>query len=86
MKTYTKGNVIVEEIKIGDIHYEYDMGLCFKSEVITQPSKNEDGNWVWKSKSLEDGQTIDYLVNPNYPAHYAVNLYDYEAYQGCKMI
>jgi len=25
MKTYTKGNVIVEEIKVGDIHYEYEM-------------------------------------------------------------
>lgn len=25
-KTRTKGNVIVEDIKIGDIHYEYDLG------------------------------------------------------------
>lgn len=31
--TYTKGNVIVEKIKIGDIHYEYEYGIGIKSEV-----------------------------------------------------
>lgn len=78
--THTKGNVIVEEIKVGDIHYEYDMGLGIKSEVLTEPRKNEDGNWEWKSKNLNSGKEIDYMVNPEYP-HYSVNLYDYEAYK-----
>jgi hypothetical protein len=81
----TKGNVEVQNIKIGDIHYEFDMGMCIKSEVLTLPKKNADGNWIWQSKSLKNGRIIDYLVNPEYP-HYSVNLYDYEAYSGCKQL
>ena len=34
-QTLTKGNVIVENIKIGDIHYEYEYNLGIKCEVIT---------------------------------------------------
>lgn len=78
-KTYTKGNVIVEEIKIGDIHYEYDLGVGIKSKVITLPALNEDGNWEWKSKNLISGFEINYVVNPKY-SHYSANLYDHEAY------
>lgn len=77
--THTKGNVIVEEIKVGDIHYEYDMGLGIKCEVLTKPKLNEDGNWTWKSKNVNSEKEIDYLVNPKY-SHYSANLYDYEAY------
>ena len=77
--THTKGNVIVEEINIGDIHYEYGMGVGIKSEVISKPMLNEDGNWTWKSKNIVSGEEINYMVNPDYP-HYSVNLYDYEAY------
>lgn len=79
-KTYTKGNVIVEDIKIGDIHYEYEMGLGIKCEVITLPTNNKDGQWEWKSKNVKSGKIIDYLVDPKY-SHYSANLYDYEAYQ-----
>lgn len=32
--TMTKGNVVIESIKIGDIHYEYDYGCGVKVEVI----------------------------------------------------
>lgn len=78
--TRTKGNVIVEEIKVGDIHYEYDMGFGIKCQVLTKPELNEDGNWVWKSKNVNTDEEIDYAVNPNYP-HYSSNLYDYEAYK-----
>jgi hypothetical protein len=85
-KTQTKGNVIVEDIKIGDIHYEYHMGLCIKSEVISLPKKNSDGNWVWQSKSLKSGKVIDYMVNPNFASHYSVNLYDYEAHHGARQV
>ena len=85
MKTYTKGNVIVEEIKVGDIHYEYEYGLCVKSQVITMPVKNDDGVWEWESKKISSEEVIHYLVNPKY-SHYSSNLYDHEAYQGCKMI
>lgn len=41
-KTYTKGNIVIEEIKIGDIHYEYDCGMGVKVRVISLPVKNED--------------------------------------------
>lgn len=78
-KTRTKGNVIVEDIKIGDIHYEYDLGVGIKSQVLTLPILDENGNYTWKSKNLTSGLIIDYLVNPDYP-HYSVNLYDFEAY------
>jgi hypothetical protein len=78
--THTKGNVIVEEIKVGDIHYEYDMGLGIKCEVLTKPKLNEDGNWTWKSQNVNSKIEIDYLVNPKYP-HYSPNLYDYKAYK-----
>jgi hypothetical protein len=78
--TRTKGNVIVEEIKVGDIHYEYEMGIGIKCEVLTKPTINEDGNWVWKSKNLTTDKEIDYLVNPKYQ-HYSSNLYDYPAYE-----
>ena len=79
-KTYTKGNVIVEEIKIGDIHYEYELGCGIKCEVISLPNRNDDNQWEWKSKNLNSGKEIDYLVDPQY-SHYSSNLYDYEAYQ-----
>ena len=45
-KTYTKGNVIVEDIKVGDIHYEYGYGVGVKSKVLTLPKFNEEhGLW-----------------------------------------
>jgi len=77
--THTKGNVIVEEIKIGDIHYEYEYNLGIKCEVLTLPVRDEDGLWEWKSKNLTTGEIIDYAVSEKYP-HYSSNLYDYEAY------
>ena len=81
--TYTKGNVIVENIKIGDIHYEYEMGLGIKCEVITQPERSDEGYWSWKSKNLNTGVEIDYGVTEKF-AHYGPNLYDYEAYKVSK--
>ena len=77
--THTKGNVIVEQIKVGDIHYEYEYGIGIKCEVLTKPTLDEDGNWIWKSKNVTSGAEINYLVNPKY-THYSSNLYDYEAY------
>ena len=76
---YTKGNVLVNEIKIGDIHYEYDLGLSIECKVITKPIRDENGYWTWKSKNTKTNETVNYGVNEEYP-HYAVNLYDYKAY------
>jgi hypothetical protein len=82
--TYTKGNVIVENIKVGDIHYEFEYGMFVKCEVISLPERTDDG-FVWKSKNLLTGKEIEYFVNPKY-AHYSSNLYDYMAYAGCIQI
>lgn len=80
MATTTKGNVIVENIKIGDIHYEFEYNVGIKSEVISLPVRDEDGYWTWKSKSLKNpDRIIDYGVHEKY-SHYGPNLYDYEAY------
>jgi hypothetical protein len=78
-KVYTKGNVIVNDIKVGDIHYEYEFGIGIKSEVISEPVRSPDGYWVWKSRNLNTGKIIDYGISERYP-HYGPNLYDYEAY------
>jgi hypothetical protein len=77
-RTYTKGNIIVEEIKVGDIHYEFEYALGVKSEVITLPEM-VDGMWEWKSKNVYNGEIIEYGVNPKY-THYGPNLYDHESY------
>ncbi len=77
--TYTKGNVIVENIKIGDIHYEYEYGMGIKSKVISLPVRDESGFWSWQSQNLKSGIIINYGVRENY-SHYGPNLYDYEAY------
>jgi len=77
--TRTKGNVIIENIKIGDIHYEFEYGIGIKCEVISLPQRDENGYWTWKSKNLNTDRIIDYVVNEKY-THYGPNLYDYVAY------
>lgn len=84
MATLTKGNVIVENIKVGDIHYEFEYGMCIKTEVITLPVRDEEW-WSWKSKSLITDRILDYSVREGY-SHYGPNLYDYEAYMGCRYV
>jgi len=81
--TYTKGNVIVENIKLGDIHYEYEYGCGIKSEVISLPIRDETGFWTWESKSLKSGEISKYGVREGC-SQYASNLYDHEAYIGVK--
>jgi hypothetical protein len=80
-KTYTHGNVIVEDIEIGDIHYEYEHNIGIKSKVITKPELSECGKyWSWQNENLNTGKLIDYGVNIEH-SHYGPNLYDYEAYK-----
>ena len=85
MATMTKGNVIVEDIKIGDIHYEFEYGMGIKCEVISLPVRDDEGLWTWKSKNLNNNNIIDYAVQERME-HYSVNLYDYEAYKVNKWI
>jgi len=78
--THTRGNIIVENIKIGDIHYEFDLNIGIKCEVVSQSIRNIDGLWTWESKSLKTGKIINYGVSEENSA-YAPKLYDYEAYK-----
>ncbi len=79
MPTLTKGNVVVENIKIGDIHYEFSLGMGLEVKVISLPSRDENGYWTWKSEGVKSGRIIDYGVSEGH-AHYGPNLYDYKAY------
>jgi hypothetical protein len=85
MKTLTKGNVIVEDIKVGDINYEFEYNIGMKLEVLTLPTRTDDGVWTWKSKNVNTDKEVDYLVNEKY-SHYGPNLYDYIAYNVSKWI
>ena len=78
MATQTKGNVIVENIKVGDIHYKFEYGMGIKCEVITLPTRDDSGFWTWKSKNLLTEKEISYGVREGM-THYSPNLYDYEA-------
>lgn len=82
----TKGNVEVQNIKVGDIHYEFELPIFLKVKVLTLPKKNPDGCWVWKSENMKNGKIVDYLVNPEFPSYLSVNLYDYMAYENSKQI
>lgn len=89
-KIFTKGDVLVNEIKVGDIHYEYEYGCYVKSKVITIPENTEPELWEWKSVKLDNFNEetdiiIDYAVNEKH-SHYGPNLYDTEVYMGCTQI
>lgn len=83
MATRTNGNIIVEEIKVGDIHYDFDLGFVVKCEVLTLPERDSEGGWTWRSKSLKGDNIVEYFVKEGM-SHYAPKLYDYEAYTNCK--
>jgi hypothetical protein len=75
----TRGNIKVNDIKIGDIHYEFQYGYKVIVEVISLPERDINGLWEWKSKVLETGEIVNYSTHEDYP-QYAPKLYDYEAY------
>lgn len=84
-KVLTKGNIVVNDIKVGDIHYEFGYGCGIKCEVISEPRRNKDGQWIWQSKNLKSNEVINYMVSEGFE-HYGPNLYDYEAYTGMKYV
>ena len=84
-QTLTNGNVIVENIKIGDIHYEFEYNMGIKCKVITLPICDDEGCWHWKAENVNTGKSIDYTVCKRY-THYSAKLYDYEAYSVSKWI
>ena len=79
----TRGNVIVNEIKVGDIHYEYQYGYQTIVKVITAPEKDINGLWKWQSMVIETEEIVDYATHEDYP-QYAPKIYTYEAYMSSK--
>ncbi len=75
--TTSRGSFTRRELAY-EIEYEWNVGI--KCEVITLPKLNESGQYEWKSKNINSGKIIDYLVDPKY-SHYSSKLYDYEAYK-----
>lgn len=89
-KVYTKGNLCIQDIEVGDILYEYEYGTCIKSRVIKKPYFNEKyGSWMWKCIHImpdeTEGKEINYSCNPDY-THYGPNVYGYESYSGMRRI
>ncbi len=78
-RIYTKGNVEVQNIKLGDVQYEFGYGQELKSTVIELPREVEPGYWQWKNKT-DNHQEIVYGVRENM-GHYGPNIYTYRAYK-----
>lgn len=78
--THTKGNIIVETIKIGDIHYEFTYSVGIKVRVLSLPIRDDEGLWTWISEIITTGEKIDYAVHEKFSC-YGPNLYDYIAYK-----
>jgi hypothetical protein len=76
METKTKGNVIVEKIKIGDILYEYTNGFYVETIVMTLPKMDENGFWSWVSVNTSTEESITYYCSPIYN-EYNPTLYNY---------
>jgi hypothetical protein len=81
----TKGGIVLEEINIGDVQFEYEYGVGIRSVVQTKPVRNDKGQWFWQNKIESNEQVINYLVAEGM-SHYGPNLYNYEAYQVKSMI
>ena len=76
-RSLIRGNVIVEDIRIGDIHYEYEYGMGIKCKVITLHVLNEENQWEWRNINVNNKREISYLADPKY-VHHSANIYDYE--------
>lgn len=78
MKTYTGGDIIVENIKVGDVQWEIEYGKAIKVEVLSLPQLSNN-QYTWQSKVLSNGEIIEYLVTIGH-THYAPKLYSSNIY------
>ncbi len=68
----TRGGVVIEEMKIGDILYESEMGMEIQFEVISKPVIENDGERdtaTWNGKVIPEGKIVEYVVTDGYQ-HY----------------
>lgn len=85
-KLRTKGNVIVQDIKVGDIHYDFEYGAYIEMRVIKAPEKVSDHLWQWEVEDTETGTRCLYSLSESCPSYLAPNLYNYIAYDNFKRI
>ncbi len=83
-KTFTKGNIIIENLKCGDVIYEFGYNMCIKSTITKEPTL-VDGIWYFDSLIEGKNETINYAQSTEYP-HYGLNIYDCMAYTVSKII
>lgn len=83
-KTRTKGNVIIQNIKKGDKHFEYQGNQGMKCEVLSIPKWDGEA-WEWKSKNLTTGRVTLYRIVHHHTDQRPM-LYDYPAFQQVKYI
>jgi hypothetical protein len=58
------GNLVIEDIKVGDIYYEYVNGIEIECEVITLPVFNDSlQTWTWTSRNTLTNNEIHYRVS-----------------------
>jgi hypothetical protein len=93
-KCLSKGGVVINDIEIGDTHFECEYGCYIECAVITKPVRTEstserDGKvsvqWTWKSKNKLNDKIIDYLITEGFQ-HYGPNLYNEQVYMGLTQI
>jgi len=77
--TKTKGNVIVEDIKIGDIHFDYSGAFEREVEVLSNPVLDDRDAFNWSALNKDSGEIIKYSVVKGFE-QYSPKLYDYPAY------
>lgn len=77
-----KGNVSTEQLKVGFVFWESELGHSERMTVIHEPVKQEIGNltqWNWIAVS-DSGKEVTYSVTEGH-SYYGSPLHDYEFYQ-----
>lgn len=84
--TRTRGDIIINDLKIGDIVWECEYGTCEAFEITTKPEV-KDEVWHWKARHCKTDKIIDYSMadanseNGKYNSQFGLKLYSYEAYK-----
>ena len=78
--TYTKGDFIPQNGKIGDIIYEFGYGMGVKCEIIDKKPEWDGTGWHWKCCNVYDKKDIINYYVSHKNSHYGPNVYTTEAY------
>jgi hypothetical protein len=81
----TRGDVVVNNLKVDDIIYEFEYNLVIVAKVTTTPLRSPDGYWTFDAVNTLNSRVINYAMDENL-SHYAPKLYTYMAYSECTQI